>query len=91
MPSKEEIKRKLCIDSHSPSYPLREFNEWLEQQHYQEVLRHLEQIQQELHAEDHAWRRANTHTTTEEKVKVSRWLFYCAQVKAYYQGLVFWR
>lgn len=90
MPSKEEIKAKLCIDNATPSYPVRELVDWIEQQHNREVLRHLEQIQQELYEADLAWRQA-AHDTTDETIRVSRWRFYCTQVKAYYEGVVFWQ
>lgn len=88
MPTKEEIKAKLCIDSTTSHYPLMDFVDWIEQQQNQEILQHLVHLQHELQAEDRAWRKAALHRTTEENVKVSRWCFYCAQVKAYYEGLV---
>lgn len=87
MPSKKEVKAKLCIEK-ATHYPLRNFVAWAEHQHCREMLRHLEQIQKELREEDHAWRAATIHGTPEEKARVSRWYFYCTQVKAYYEGLV---
>ncbi len=89
MPSKEEIKAKLCINSTSLDYPLENFLEWVEQQHYREVLRHLEQIQQELYADERTWREASAHgNVSKAQAQASRWCFYCAQLRAYYEGVL---
>ena len=88
MPTKDDIKAKLCIDTTVPNFPLGPFVEWVELQYNREILRHLEQIQQELSAEERAWRDAAPFgKVTGDLERASRWSLYCAQAKAYYTAI----
>jgi hypothetical protein len=89
MPSTEDIKAKICTETTSPNYPLGTLVDWAEQEHHREMLQHLRQIQMELYEEEQAWTEAAAFgNVSTAKARASRWSFYCAQAKAYYQAIV---
>jgi hypothetical protein len=89
MPSTEDIKAKICTETTSPNYPLGTLVDWAEREHHREMLRHLRQIQMELYEEEQAWVEAAAFgNVSTAKARASRWSFYCAQAKAYYQAIV---
>jgi hypothetical protein len=88
MPSTEDIRAKICIESTSPNYPLSTLVDWAEREHHREMLRHLRQIQLELYEEEQVWSQAAFGDVSTALERTSRWSFYCAQAKSYYQAIV---
>ncbi len=85
MSTKEILKEKICINKLEPNFPLRELLEWAELFDKQQVLRLLDEIQNELDAQEKQIRNnVSDHGCTLQKY----WCFYCAQVRAYYRSII---
>lgn len=86
MSTKEALKAKICIQKLEPNFPLREVVEWAEALDKQQVLLLLDEIQTELDTQAQQ-NRQNT-ATEKDKVLLSYWCFYCAQMRSYYRSII---
>ncbi len=100
MPLKEDVRAKICIDISAPHYPLANFVGWVEsslasptREGNRKILRYLTEIQNELNSDAQEWREAEADSPVQQKeilehrARSTRWCFYCAQVRAYYEGI----
>lgn len=89
MLSKEVIKARLCIETSSKDFPLATFLEWVDLQCRRQVLRYLEEIEQEFQVEEQTWREAAAFgNVSKAQAQVRYWSFHCRQLMAYYQAVI---
>lgn len=83
------IKARICRFEMEPNYPLGDLISWAEQAGVggPEMLRHLDQVQNQLDTEVGALRR-HGGAAPEVLVQHEYWAFYCAQVRAHYQTIL---
>lgn len=88
MQLKEAIKGKLCSPPSSADFPLENLVEWIELQSNQQVLRYLEEIQQELCSDEQVWSEASAHgNVTKQQAQVRLWREQCAKLSDYYRAV----